>query len=223
MRDNLRGGLHENVTPFLSEKEKIMPDFKGFDDWIPIFKGGEQRDNQGRLHDGDALIDKAISMFGLNQHEAPIVIGHPKNNDPAFGWVKDLKKIGNVLYAKFKDVVPEFENLVKRGLFKKRSASFYPDGSIRHVGFLGAIPPAVKGLADLKFAEGEKIMNFEFDESKDPGEFLHQKILELMNNPPEFSDEGIKLDGPITYSKAFTIVSKRYPETTEKYLKMVRS
>ena len=198
-----------------------MIDFKGFDDWIPIFKGGEQRDSQGRLHDADALIDKAISMFDPNQHEAPIVIGHPKNNGPAFGWIKDLKKIGNTLYAKFKDVVPEFENLVKRGLFKKRSASFYLDGSLRHVGFLGAMPPAVKGLADLKFMKGGKTMSFEFDESKDPGEFLHQKCLELLDRPPEFMDSGIKLDGPFTYSKAFSIVQARYPEVVQKYLKQI--
>jgi len=201
-----------------------MIDFKGFDDWIEIFKGGEQRDSQGRVHDGNALIDKAISMFNPNQNEPPIVIGHPKNNDPSFGWVKELKKIGNTLYAKFKDVVPEFEDLVKRGLFKKRSVAFYPDGSIRHVGFLGAVPPAVKGLADLNFTEGEKTMSFEFfefDEPKDPGEFLHQKVLELMNNPPEFSDEGIRLDSPITYSKAFTIVQKRYPEVTQKYIEKI--
>jgi len=195
-----------------------MIDFKGFDDWIPIFKGGEQRDSQGRLHDADALIDKAISMFDPNQHEAPIVIGHPKSNGPAFGWIKDLKRAGNTLYAKFKDVVPEFENLVKRGLFKKRSASFYPDGSLRHVGFLGAVPPAVKGLADLKFMEGEKTMSFEFDESKDLGELLHQKTLELMNNSPKFSEFGEKLNDPLTYSEAFSMVGKKHPELVQRWL-----
>ncbi|MDP1995112.1 MAG: hypothetical protein Q8K40_07690, partial [Ignavibacteria bacterium] len=36
---------------------------------------------------------------------------------------------------------------------KKRSVSLNPDNSLRHVGFLGAALPAVKGLADLQFAE----------------------------------------------------------------------
>jgi hypothetical protein len=53
--------------------------------------------------------------------------------------------------------------MVRRGLFKKRSAAFYNDGTLRHVGFLGAMPPAVKGLADVAFAEGETA-SFEFGE-----------------------------------------------------------
>lgn len=200
------------------EKKRTMIDFKGFDDWIPIFKGGEQRDSQGRVHDGNALIDKAISMFNPNQNEPPIVIGHPKNNNPAFGWVKELKKIGNTLYAKFKDVVPEFEDLVRKGLFKKRSVAFYPDGSLRHVGFLGAVPPAVKGLTDLKFMERRKAMSFEFDETKDTGQLLHRKALELLDNPPKFSEVGEILNDQLTYSEALVIVSRKCPELFERWL-----
>ena len=57
--------------------------------------------------------------------------------------------------------------------FKKRSASFYPPGHpanptpdrpyLRHVGFLGAQPPAVKGLADFADA-GEPPPTYDFDE-----------------------------------------------------------
>lgn len=144
-------------------------DFAGFEDWIPIFSGGKQIDSQGNEHDGDSLIDKAIESFKPEYHEPALVIGHPKDNSPAFGWVENLKteiqKIKNVgpvkiLYAKFKQVIPEFTQAVKSGLYKKRSASFYPDGRLRHVGFLGAMPPAVKGLADLKFSEDDKAIEF---------------------------------------------------------------
>jgi len=61
-------------------------------------------------------------------------------------------------------VVPEFQSAVENGLYKKRSASFYPDGRLRHVGFLGAAPPAVKGLADIGFENGENQTTFEFGE-----------------------------------------------------------
>lgn len=139
--------------------------FKGFDDWIEIFKGGKQIDSEGRTHDGDEIIRKAVAGFSSNMHEPPLVVGHPKDNSPAFGWVESLKtgaKNGvNVLYAKFKDVVPEFGQAVSAGLYKKRSASFYPDGTLRHVGFLGGMPPAVKGLANLKFKDDGEAM-FEF-------------------------------------------------------------
>ncbi|MEW6378075.1 MAG: hypothetical protein AB1611_00555 [bacterium] len=144
-------------------------DFSGFDDWVPIFAGGKQIDSQGAEHEGDELIDKAIRLFDPEYHEPPITVGHPHDNSPAFGWVKALRKVTrklndgskvNVLMAKFKDVVPEFAQAVRQGLYKKRSASFYPDGRLRHVGFLGGMPPAVKGLADLKFGEGEHCMLF---------------------------------------------------------------
>jgi len=82
----------------------------------------------------------------------------------AFGWIEGLKKSGDVLLAKLKDVVPEFGDAVKTGLYKKRSASFYPDGRLRHVGFLGGSPPAVKGLADIGFKAGADEITFEFEE-----------------------------------------------------------
>lgn len=141
-------------------------DFKGFDDWVEIFKGGKQIDSQGREHDGNALIDKAIETFDPKFHEPPAVVGHPKNNAPAYGWVQELKRSGNLLLAKFKDAVPEFEAAVKNGMYKKRSAGFYPDGRLRHVGFLGAAPPAVKGLADLSFKADEDQILFEFEDYK---------------------------------------------------------
>ena len=136
-------------------------EFKGFDNWIEIFRGGKQIDSAGREHDGDAIINLAVKNFDAKTHEPPLVVGHPQNNAPAFGWVQGLKESGGRLLAKFKDVVPEFEAIAKQGLYKKRSASFYPDGRLRHVGFLGAAPPAVKGLADLKFDDDAESICFE--------------------------------------------------------------
>ncbi len=140
-----------------------MIEFNGFDGWIPIFQAGKQIDGNGRQWDGDGLIEKALRTFDTAKHEPPLVVGHPRHDAPAFGWVEGLKREGDLLMAKFRDVVPEFTEAVKKGLYKKRSAAFYPDGSLRHVGFLGATIPAVKGLADVSFAEGEAA-SFEFSE-----------------------------------------------------------
>ena len=140
--------------------------FTGFDEWIEIFRGGKQVDSRGNEHDGDVVIDQALASFDSREHEPPLTVGHPEDNSPAFGWVEGLKEAVKdgvkVLMAKFRQVVPEFEDMVKKGLFKKRSASFYPDGRLRHVGFLGAAPPAVKGLADLKFKDPEEAVTFDF-------------------------------------------------------------
>lgn len=133
--------------------------------WIEIFRGGPQVDSAGRTHDGDNLINQALARFNTAEHEPPVVIGHPADNAPAYGWVQALRKTikdgSAVLEAKLGQVVPEFADLVLRGMFKKRSAAFYPDGTLRHVGFLGAAPPAVKGLADIGFRE-DADMSFEF-------------------------------------------------------------
>ena len=132
--------------------------------WVAIFKGGNQTDSSGRSHDGSALIDKAVASFNAADHEPPLVIGHPNENAPAWGWVSELKRDGDTLLAKFKNVQADFADLVEQGMYKKRSASFYPDGKLRHVGFLGAVPPAVRGLPDIAFAEGDSItFDFAYD------------------------------------------------------------
>lgn len=162
-----------------------MKNFAGFDDWIEIFQGGKQTDSNGAVHDGDAMIDKAIQTFNPSYHEPPLVAGHPKDNAPAYGWVAGLKKAGNSLFAKFSQVVPEFSKACETGLFKKRSASFYPDGRLRHVGFLGAMPPAVKGLKDLAFSDDDQAVTFEFEDAmnnyiKTKKEEEHMKFAEFL-------------------------------------------
>ncbi|HKV94892.1 MAG TPA: hypothetical protein VJW20_20270 [Candidatus Angelobacter sp.] len=120
--------------------------------WIELFRAGEYGD-KGSYSEGD--IDKMIANYDPAAHEAPIVIGHPEHNAPAYGWVESLKRVGQVLMGKLKQVQPAFEDMVRKGMFKKRSISFYvtPNGpALRHVGFLGAMPPEVKGLADVKLA-----------------------------------------------------------------------
>lgn len=139
-----------------------MPKLSG---WIEIFRGGKQTDSKGVEHNATVLIDQAIETFDPKFHEPPVVVGHPQDNTPAFGWIEGLKKSGDVLLAKLKGVVPEFADAVKKGLYKKRSASFYPDGRLRHVGFLGAAAPAVKGLADIGFKADDSEVTFEFEET----------------------------------------------------------
>jgi TolA-binding protein len=133
-------------------------------EWFEIFKAGTHTDSAGQTRTWtEADLDTIVSRYDPGDHEAPVVIGHPKDNSPAWGWIEELKREGNTLYAKAKDLVPEFVEMVKKGLFKKRSISLYPDLTLRHVGFLGAMPPAVKGLADVAFAETQAT-TIEFDE-----------------------------------------------------------
>lgn len=139
--------------------------FKGFDDWIEVFRTGTHTDSAGNTKEWEKDdLKKIADSYDPGESEAPIVIGHPTDSSPAYGWIEKVKAEGGILWAKCKDVIPEFSDMVKKGLFKKRSISLYPDLTLRHIGFLGATPPAVKGLADLKFSRNEEAISFEFGE-----------------------------------------------------------
>ena len=134
--------------------------------WIEIFRTGTHTSSNGKKKSWSKDdLDKMVSSYDTADHEAPIVIGHPKSNAPAFGWLDGMKRSGAKLLGRFKQVAPEFGEMVEAGRFKKRSISVYPDGTIRHVGFLGAQPPAVKGLRDIAFEEGDA-ENYEFEEKE---------------------------------------------------------
>ena len=134
---------------------------------IEIFKAGKRTDANGlEVEITTADLQNAVNAYDVNFHESPAVIGHPKHNAPAYGWVKRLELDGDVLKAEFDQIDPEFAEMVEKGRFKKISSSFYlPDSPnnpcpgnlyLRHVGFLGAMPPAVKGLRNPEFAENEQ-------------------------------------------------------------------
>lgn len=135
--------------------------------WFAIFKTGRHTNSNGVEREwSENDIDKIVESYDNTKHEAPIVIGHPKNNAPAYGWIEKLKRVGDTLYALPKQLAQEFVEMVNKGLFKKRSISLYPDLSLRHVGFLGAQPPAVKGLPDVEFKE-EDLSTIEIEETTD--------------------------------------------------------
>jgi hypothetical protein len=138
-------------------------------EWIEIFKAGKWTDMSGVERSfSEADLDTIVSKYNPAQREAPLVLGHPKHDAPAYGWVESLKREGGKLLAKVKQVSPAFAEWVKDGRYKKKSISVYPDFTLRHVGFLGAMQPAVPGLADGSFAEREnpgEILSFEFGEA----------------------------------------------------------
>lgn len=136
-------------------------------EWIEILRTGTFVDSSGKERTfTETNLDTIVEKYNPDLHEAPHVIGHPKANGPAFGWVEGLKHEGGRLFAKSKDYIPEFVEMVKKKMFKKRSVSLYPDGTLRHIGWLGAMPPAVKGLSDVAFSEDKEEFTIEFEEYK---------------------------------------------------------
>lgn len=132
---------------------------------IRAFKAGRRTDSAGHVKDWSAAdLQELAESYDPQLREAPITIGHPKDNAPAYGWIGSLKTDGQVLDAMPRVAQPEFQDWVGRELFKQISVSIYgrehPNNPtpgrlyLRHVGFLGAQPPAIAGLSH-SFADGD--------------------------------------------------------------------
>lgn len=133
-----------------------MPDHKGLQDWIELFRTGRWADSRGVTRDwAEEDLDQVVANHATDRMgPAPVVIGHPTMSDPAYGWTTDLKREGGTLLGRFGDLVPEFVAAVDAGHYRKRSVRLLQtdDGwALGHVGFLGAAPPAVSGLKALEY------------------------------------------------------------------------
>lgn len=131
--------------------------FKGLTDWVEVFRAGTHTDSKGRsLTFTQKDLDEMVANVSLGA--VPSVLGHPKHDDPAWAWTKEgeVKRDGDSLYVKFSDIHPEFQKGVDDGLYRNRSLSVFQDKDagwrIRHVGWLGAVPPAIDGLKPLDFS-----------------------------------------------------------------------
>jgi hypothetical protein len=139
---------------------------------IEIFKPGKHTAMSGQVIEfTEADLQAAAAAYDTALHEAPLTVGHPKDNLPAYGWVKSLQFADGSMKVEPDQVDPEFAELVGKGRFKKISASWYtPDAPanpkpgvmyLRHVAFLGAQPPAIKGLKSASFSDSsEGVLEF---------------------------------------------------------------
>jgi hypothetical protein len=134
---------------------------------INIFRSGTHTAMGGQtLTYSEQDVSRMAAVYNEAARPAPLVLGHPQHDDPAYGVVKSLFARAGVLYA-IASVSTALVDLVKAGRYSNISASFVaPTGPgnpapgawyLRHVGFLGAMAPAVKGLDALAFAEGAPV------------------------------------------------------------------
>lgn len=145
-------------------------------DGIEIFRAGRHTDDAGQVHAfSEADIASIAASYNPALREAPLTVGHPAHDLPAYGWVRGLQAQGGHLLMATHQVEPQFAEMVQAGRFKKRSAAFYPPTHpnnptpgqwyVRHVAFLGAQPPAVAGLKDIQFAEADAVGTVNFSEA----------------------------------------------------------
>lgn len=145
---------------------------------IEVFRPGTFRPMAGDPVSYTADDLRAIaSGYDPEAAPAPIVVGHPKTDAPAFGWASgfEFDEPSQRLMATIGDVEPTFAEAVKAGRYRKVSMSFYrPDAANnpkpgswypKHIGFLGGAAPAVSGLKPISFTDDDaQAATFEFGE-----------------------------------------------------------
>lgn len=110
-------------------------------------------------------VERMVAAYDPVLHRAPFVVGHPRHDTPAYGWAAAFSSPdGQNVFAVPGRVDPQFVEWVRSGNLAAISMSFYrPEAAgnpspgawyPRHVGFLGAQPPAVKGLQPPEFGDG---------------------------------------------------------------------
>ena len=123
--------------------------------FVEMFRAGPQISSTGqKLVFTENDLDQVVGSYDPIHHEAPLIIGHDQEDGtPALGWVQKIWRKGKELWGKV-ELTPKAEQLIKDGVFKKVSSSFYlPEAetnptpgklSLRHLGLVSI--PAVKGL-----------------------------------------------------------------------------
>lgn len=150
--------------------------------WIEVFRTGYHTDSNGNSTEYSTSDIAQIAQNYNNSLEkdssaiAPIVKGHPKTDDPAYGWVEKLKVNGDKLLAKVKDIVPEFAEEVRAGRFRKVSIALFPGNLLRHIGFLGAATPAIKGLEPATFADKGEYIEYSYSAEANESELLIEQL-----------------------------------------------
>lgn len=142
---------------------------------IEVLRVGKFTDMHGReVEITEADLAELASAYDPAIFRAPVVIGHPKLDAPAWGMHERFETDGKSLYAVEGPVDAQFAAFRDAGRYSERSISFFPrnhpanpaPGKLypRHVGWLGATPPAVSGLARLQGAAPAEFAGFGSDD-----------------------------------------------------------
>lgn len=130
-------------------------------DGVELIKPGPATAMSGKRFDfTTAILADLAASYDPALHEAPHVKGHPSTDGPALGWVQavSINAAGRLQLDASRQVDATFADDVTAGRWKKRSLSLYTPTAannptpghwyIKHVGWLGAMAPAIKGLRD---------------------------------------------------------------------------
>ena len=135
---------------------------------IQLLRAGRHiaSDGRGRDYPAAELADMC-AVYDPDLYQAPIVVGHPTHDAPAYGWLAALRydPVAQAVEGVPAEIDPDFAAAHRAGRLRYHSISLYlPDSAAnpkpghlypRHLGFLGATPPAIKGLRRASFAAAD--------------------------------------------------------------------
>jgi len=143
---------------------------------IEVFRPGTFTPMEGQsISYSAADLKAAADAYDKETAPAPVVVGHPSTDAPAYAWAEAFEwdGIAERLYADVGDINPSFAEAVRKGAYRKVSLSFHrPDSPAnpvpgawypKHIGFLGGAAPAVTGLKNVQFAAGGEAVTFVAD------------------------------------------------------------
>lgn len=138
---------------------------------IEVFRPGTFTPMEGRsITYSAADLRAAADAYDKETAPAPVVVGHPAIDAPAYAWAEgfEFDATSQRLYADVGQINPAFADAVRKGSYKKVSLSFHrPDSPAnptpgtwypKHIGFLGGAAPGVTGLRNIQFStEGDDV------------------------------------------------------------------
>ncbi len=143
---------------------------------IEVFRPGTLTPMQGQsITYSAADLRAAADAYDKDTAPAPVVVGHPSTDAPAYAWAAGFEydTLAQRLYADVGEINPAFAEAVRKGSYKKVSLSFHrPDSPAnpvpgtwypKHIGFLGGAAPAVTGLRNVQFADSDEAVTFVAD------------------------------------------------------------
>jgi len=135
---------------------------------VQVLRAGTYLDMSGRQVAVTAeLMRELADSYDPALYRAPVVIGHPQHDSPAWGAIAAPEARGSSLDVALVDLAPDFVSAHRAGRYPSRSLSWWPRGHagnplpakdrayFRHLGFLGGHPPAIKGLAPAELADAD--------------------------------------------------------------------
>lgn len=145
-----------------------------------IFRAGKWTSSNGTTKTyTEADLDKIIAQFNNGKEgeagktkdgrKVPLTVGHPDDNAPAFGYLGKIWRDGIKLMGGFVNVLDVMKGWISQKTYEAVSIAINGDLSLRHVGILGGVPPAVPSMGDWKFMDGDQevvIPGFAFEKDE---------------------------------------------------------